>query len=128
MSNKAEQEEKLRILLQDVRRDKHQPDTLHQRAITEVGQELGGRFSPLRSEQHVVASTAIAYPRLPQNNPWASDPVPSESLIDATDCGDQLGYPIDGNEPATPAQPSLAQADAPPASKSPTAGNFRRRI
>ena len=140
MSNKAEQEEKLRILLQDVRRDKHQPDTLHQRAITEVGQELGGRFSPLRSEQHVVASTAIAYPRLPQNNPWASDPVPSESLIDATDCGDQLGYPIDGNEPATPA-PTPAQAlgavriaPAPPAlssssrSRAGGATTFRRRI
>src|SRR5262249_13594716 len=93
-SNREEIEEKLRVLLNDVRRDK-QSDTLHQRAITEMGQEYAGRFSRLRAEQQIIGTTAIAYPQLPSSSPWASDPLGPEMRIDATDCGDRLNYSID---------------------------------
>ena len=112
-SNREEQEEKLRVLLNDVRRDKHQHDTMHQRAIVEMGQEYQGRFSKLRAEQQIRGTTPIAYPQLPQSSPWSS-PLPCEEpLIDATDCGDTyigepLGNPAEatsehGRSPPTPA-------------------------
>jgi hypothetical protein len=138
-------EEKLRVLLNDVRRDKHQHDTLHQRAITEMGEEYAGRFSSLRTEQIIVGSSPIAYPAQPATSPWACDPLGPEMPMDATDCGDTyVGEPL-----GTPAEidatsaPSLAQTGtcdphvraSPPASKSPThAGGahsskqFKRRV
>src|SRR5262245_14091407 len=88
---------------------KRQPDTMHARAITEVGQEYQGRFSRLRAEQQIIGSTAIAYPQLPSSSPWASDPLGPEMPIDATDCGDRLNYAIDesaGTEVFHLAEPS----------------------
>jgi hypothetical protein len=37
----------------------------------------------------------LQVPRLPASSPFAGDPVPPEPTIDATDCSDRLGYPID---------------------------------
>jgi hypothetical protein len=68
-------------------------NTLHGRAIADTN-ELGGRYAKV-TEQRVVGSTPVVYPTLPANNPWASDPVGPEPLIDARDCGTTLGYEID---------------------------------
>jgi hypothetical protein len=138
-SNKAEQEERRRVILQD--QSARQGLTFKDFADAEfqIGSELG-RFRGLSRETQVIGKSVISYPRLPSNSPWSS-PLPCEEpLINATDCGDQLGYPIDGNEPATPA-PTPAQAlgavriaPAPPAlssssrSRAGGATTFRRRI
>jgi hypothetical protein len=120
---------------------------MHQRAITEIGEEYQGRFSKLRAEQHIVGTTPIAYPKLPQSSPWAS-PLPCEEpLIDATDCGDTyVGEPLGSSAEATsehgqsPPEPALTlgrgTAYAPgPTIKAPTpdgraslSTKFRRRI
>ena len=146
-SNREEQEEKLRVLLNDVRRDKHQHDTMHQRAIVEMGQEYQGRFSKLRAEQQIIGTTPIAYPQLPQSSPWSS-PLPCEEpLIDATDCsdtyiGEPLGTPAEieaTSAPSTPcaqtgrrgshalASPPVEERPASPGGVS-NQPNFRRRI
>jgi len=146
-SNREEQEKKRRVLLNDVRRDKHQHDTMHRRAITEMGEEYQGRFAKLRVEQQIVGTTAIAYPTLPKSSPWSS-PLPCEEpLIDATDCGDTyVGEPL-GNPreieatsaPSTPyaqtgrrgshalASPPVERSSASPGGVS-NQPNFRRRV
>jgi hypothetical protein len=148
MTNREEMEEKRRIILQD--QSARQGSTFKDFADAEfeVGSELG-RFRGLSRETQVIGKSPIAYPRLPQNNPWASDPLGPEMPIDATDCGDTyigepLGNPAEatsehGRSPPTPAltlghDPHVPQA--PPASQSPTRGGgaplnqskFRRRI
>jgi hypothetical protein len=95
MTDREEREEKLRVLLNDVRRDK-QPDTMHARAITEVGEEFGGRFAHLARNQTIVGTDPrLAMPRQPSSSPWASDPLGPEMPMDATDCGDTyIGEPL----------------------------------
>jgi hypothetical protein len=116
--------------------------TFHSHAISEANQEQG-RFANLN---RVEVTGVPSYPRI--SGPWAQsidEVCGPEPLSDQTDCGDRLGYPIDGNEPAMPAPSDLpsppaqalgrgsAYAPAPPASKSPTRvggapQSFRRRI
>jgi hypothetical protein len=136
-----EREERLRVLLQDIRRSK---DTLHGR--TQID-DRGGRYAAI-GKPMVVGTSPIAYPKI-SSGPWSEglDQVSSpEPLVDQTDCGDTyvgepLGNPREieatseqGQSPPTPAL-ALGVAPhtpAPPASKSPThAGGdltFKRRI
>src|SRR5262245_51159676 len=91
-SHREDQEEKLRVLLQDVRRDK--PDTFHSRAETEYtpGSEVG-RFAHLSRVE--VTGGVPRYPRQPSSSPWASDPLGPEMPIDGSDCSDTyIGEPI----------------------------------
>ena len=117
-SNKEEQAERRRVLLQDVRRDKYQSDTMHQRAITEMGEEYQGRFSKLRTEQQIIGTTPIAYPTLPKSSPWSS-PLPCEEpLVDQTDCGDTyIGEPL-----GTPAEIEATSARELPITEARTLG------
>ena len=112
MTNKEDQAERRRVLLQD--QSARQGSTLKDFADAEfqIGSELG-RFRGLSRETQVVGKGPIAYPRLPSSSPWSS-PLPCEEpLIDATDCGDTyigepLGNPAEatsehGRSPPTPA-------------------------
>ena len=68
--------------------------TYHSRAITSLDLERSGRHA-----QHAVVTgtkPAVAYPRMPEGNPWHSDNVPPE---------ESLGYEINSQEPnGTPAE------------------------
>jgi hypothetical protein len=147
-SDREIQEERRQIIRQDREfRDnakRHGASTLHERAITEVGSELGGRFAKLGRERQIVGAQPIAYPKLPSSSPWASSLPCEEPLSDQSDCADVLGYPIDGNEqatsaPSTPyaqtgrrgshalASPPVERSSASPGGVS-NQPNFRRRL
>jgi len=136
-------EEKLRVLLQDIRKPK---DTMHSRTDTDAP---GGRYSSLGKPFVTGSTPGPQYPRLP-SGPWSEglDQVSSpEPLVDQTDCGDTytgepLGNPREIDATSAPSTPYAQTGTydphvraSPPASKSPThAGgvsnqpNFRRRI
>jgi hypothetical protein len=111
MMNDLTQAEK-RSIIRSQREERKQPQTMHSRAIVEMGQELGGRFAALGRNQQIVGSQPISYPKLPANSPWAS-PLPSEEpLSDQSECGNVLGYSIDQTcaaEQSEPCQPSEDQ-------------------
>jgi hypothetical protein len=64
--NEYTQEEKRRV----------QRDTLHGRAVGEQG-AIGGRWAA-ESKAKVIGSGPVAYPALPPNSPWASEPLGQE--------------------------------------------------
>ena len=103
-SNREEQADRLRTLLQDIRKPK---DTLHGR--TQID-DRGGRFAAMGKPVITGSTPGPQYPRLP-SGPWSEglDQVSSpEPLIDATDCsdtyiGEPLGSPAEAmSEPALP--------------------------
>jgi hypothetical protein len=98
-SEREEQAERLRMLLQDIRGPK---DTLHSRTATD---DRGGRYAAI-GKPMVVGTSPIAYPKI-VSGPWSEglDQVSSpEPLIDATDCGDKyIGEPL-----GTPAEATSA--------------------
>jgi hypothetical protein len=115
MTDKAEQEERRRVILQDRNwreGQKRKPDTMFARAQTDEERSAEmGRFRHL-TQHHIVGTSPIAYPKLPPSSPWAS-PLPCEEpLIDGTDCGEELGYAIDGaNGPGSEPSPSGGTSD-----------------
>ena len=132
-------EEKLRVLLQDIRRPK---DTFHAR--TQID-DRGGRYAAIGKPVITGSFPGPQYPRLP-GGPWSQsfDEVSApEPLVDGSDCGDTyIGEPLGSeieatSEPVLPIDALTLGHDphvlqAPPASKSPThaggALTFKRRI
>jgi hypothetical protein len=106
-------EEKLRVLLQDIRRPK---DTLHGRTQTD---DRGGRYAAMGKPVITGSTPGPQYPKLPSNNSFG------EGLDQVTGIEPPLGFDVNEMEPcgteaeiqrslsATPAQHSLdAQANA----------------
>jgi hypothetical protein len=52
--------------------------------------DLAGGFAAASPQRTIIGSAPIAYPRQPQNSPWASDPLPPEP---------PLGIDINAMEP-----------------------------
>jgi hypothetical protein len=79
-------------------------DTLASRAEADLGIENVGRFA--KPFSFVGSEPTAQHPKLPENSPFANDPVPIEEPIDASDCGVTFGAAL--GEPHEQAS-SLAQ-------------------
>jgi hypothetical protein len=101
MSNEEVQRDRREVMRQDAdwraQARRAGATSYHEMAQTSVGFELGGRFAHLAKSQTIVAADPkVAVPRMPSNSFWAQ-PFPSEEpLSDQSECGDVLGYSIDG--------------------------------
>src|SRR5262249_24821010 len=109
MTNHAEDEisqsERKRVL----ENDRKVMATYHSFASSDLADDRGGRFSSL-DKPVVTGSSSIAYPQLPEGNPWAKNELPDEPLIDGRGEGNVTGYEID-------------RPDAPPSSASSSVGD-----
>jgi hypothetical protein len=63
--------------------------------------DLGGRFAKVHSTTVTGLTPGSVYPRMPEGNPWATNPYPEEPLIDGRGEGDKLGYEIDRPDAAS---------------------------
>jgi hypothetical protein len=102
MTDKAEQEERRRVILKDRQwrenAKRQGASSYHEMAQTSVGEELGGRFAHLARNQTIVAAAdpKVAVPRMPANSPWSRgiDEVsaPEEPLgFSVEDIGEPIG-------------------------------------
>src|SRR6516164_1669285 len=112
MSTSAQDEmaERHRVFTQD---QSLRTSTLHQHAIADAATPKG-RFTA-EAHSSIVGQSADPWPKMPEGNPWAHDPVPKE---------EPLGFRIDEMEPleqppALPAQGNSDDAVATPSSGSP---------
>jgi hypothetical protein len=64
--------------------------TYHQLAEASANDLAGGRFAQSSPKQRVIGSSPISYPELPENSPWAKDPMPPEP---------PLGWSVNDLEP-----------------------------
>jgi hypothetical protein len=74
VSNESSQSERRAIL-----RNERAVGTYHAFATSEAD-AIGGRFAA-RERSTVIGAGQVAYPTLPPNSPWASDPVPAEEPL-----------------------------------------------
>jgi hypothetical protein len=65
-------------------------NTYRAHAEASIDEDRGGRFALVRKPATIVGAGPIAYPRLPEDSPWSSNPLPPEP---------PLGYSVDDLEP-----------------------------
>jgi hypothetical protein len=83
-------------------------------ADAEALEGAGGRFNLPEHKSTVVGASPVSpYPALPEGNPFASDPVGPEPLIDGSAEGDKLGYRIDGGPDPSPRPNGDGSSDGP---------------
>jgi hypothetical protein len=87
MTNREEQEEKLRVILNDVKRDR--PDTMHSRTDTDAP---GGRYSSLGKPFVTGATPGPQYPKI-SSGAW------SEGIDQLTGTEPPLGFDVNEMEP-----------------------------
>jgi hypothetical protein len=95
MNNNADdipQSERRRVMEND--RKVREGSTYFQQAQASALDEMGGRFAKVQPTS-VTGSAPGAWPKMPEGNPWATNPYPPEPLIDGRGEGSVLGYAID---------------------------------
>jgi len=99
------QREKREVLRNDERVRKA---TYHSFAQADADTEMGGRYAKVQPTT-VTGSAPTAWPKMPEGNPWATNPYPPEPLIDGRGEGNRLGYEIDKGPGST-----MAAVEEPP--------------
>jgi len=82
--------------------------------------EMGGRFAKVQPTT-VTGSTPSAWPKMPEGNPWACDPLPMEP---------PLGYAIDAQDPVgEPHEIAASRVASDARANDPVSGiKLRRRV
>jgi hypothetical protein len=86
-SNAEEQAERRRVFENDKR--VMEGSTYFAQAQASAMDEMGGRFAKVQPTS-VTGSAPTAWPKMPEGNPWACDPMPPEP---------PLGYAVDAQDP-----------------------------
>jgi hypothetical protein len=98
LESQIDQEERRRVLDND--RKVREGATMHAFAIADASTPRG-RFTA-EAHSSIVGQSADPWPKMPEGNPWAHDPVPKE---------EPLGYRIDDMDlPLEPVSPALPVA------------------
>jgi|SRR5215471_13221469 len=125
------QAERRRIMANDRR-----ATTYHSFAQSSINDERGGRYSAIDDRPAVTGSSPIAYPQLPEGNPWAKNELPDEPPtgidINAQDpTGEVFEVKASEQSPSSPSSPVSGDGevgDRATATSPVIRSKFRRRI
>jgi len=78
--------------------------TYHSVAMAGLADERGGRYATEDTKQTVIGSSPISYPKMPEGNPWANEPIGTEP---------QLGFDINAQDPVGEPHEIRASTDTP---------------
>jgi hypothetical protein len=59
-----------------------------------MDQNFGGRYAKVHTTTVTGAGPGSGFPKMPANNPWATEPIGPEPFVDGTGEGNTLGYAL----------------------------------